>query len=96
MLDQIKTRTGKLSQAWIIGGYPNFVVRERLAQQLGAELIYIEASEEECIRRLYEDKDKLHVQQDWQRYIQDWFLKFTPTPPRSELQQTKRELEEGQ
>jgi predicted kinase len=84
LLDQIKTRTGQWSQAWIIGGYPNFVERERLVQQLGAELIYIEATQEECLKRLFEDKDKLHVQHDWQKYIHDWFLRFLPAPPGSE------------
>ena len=88
LLDQIKTRTGKWSQAWIIGGYPNFVERERLALQLGAELIYIEATQEECLQRLFHDKDKLHVQQDWQNYIHDWFLRVSLSPPRSELQET--------
>lgn len=84
LLDQIKTRTGKWSQAWIIGGYPNFVERERLAHQLGAELLFIEASQDECLQRLYHDKDKLHVQREWQSYIQQWFLRFIPDPPGSE------------
>ena len=84
LLDQIKTRTGKWSQAWIIGGYPNFVERERLAQQLGAELLFIEATQDECLQRLYQDKDKLHVQKEWQQYIQQWFLRFIPDPPGSE------------
>jgi hypothetical protein len=90
-----KTRTGKWSQAWIIGGYPNFVERERLAQHLGAEIIFIEASQEECINRLLQDRDKQFVQQDWLNYIHDWFLKFTPTPPRSEFQGTELGTGEG-
>ncbi|PKM86853.1 MAG: HNH endonuclease [Firmicutes bacterium HGW-Firmicutes-10] len=95
LLDQIKTRTGKWSQAWIIGGYPNFVERERLAQQLGAEIIFIEATQEECINRLLQDRDKQFVQQDWLNYIHDWFLRFSPTPPRSEFQGTESGTGEG-
>ena len=84
IIDQIKTRTGKWQQAWIIGGYPLNAERDRLAQQLGAELIYIEATEQQCIARLYADTDKLPFRNEWQRYIQDWFSKFRPditTPP---------------
>jgi hypothetical protein len=95
LLDQIKTRTGKWSQAWIIGGYPNFVERERLAQQLGAEIIFIDVPQEECVQRLLQDRDKQYVQQDWLNYIHDWFLKFTPTPPRSEFQETDSGTGEG-
>jgi predicted kinase len=95
LLDQIKTRTGKWSQAWIIGGYPNFVERERLAQQLGAEIIFINVPQEECVQRLLQDRDKQYVQQDWLNYIHDWFLKFTPTPPRSEFQETDSGTGEG-
>lgn len=78
LLDQIKTRTGKWSQAWIIGGYPLNTERERLATQLAAELIFIEATENDCLSRLHKDKDKLPFITEWQRYIHDWFLKFRP------------------
>ena len=84
IIDQIKTRTGKWQQAWIIGGYPLNAERDRLAQQLGAELIYIEATEQQCMARLYADTDKLPYRNEWQRFIQDWFSKFRPditTPP---------------
>ncbi|MEI7667447.1 MAG: hypothetical protein WCI62_00445 [Erysipelotrichaceae bacterium] len=81
LLDQIKTRTGKWTQAWIIGGYPLNTDRERLATSLGAELIFIQATEDECLSRLLIDLDKLPYQVEWQRYIHDWFIKFRPTLP---------------
>lgn len=78
ILDQIKTRTGKWQQAWIIGGYPLQTERERLANQLGAELIYVEASEEECLSRLYSDEKKLPYRSEWEQYIREWFIKYRP------------------
>lgn len=78
ILDQIKTRTGKWQQAWIIGGYPLNTDRERLANQLGAELIYIESTEHECLARLYSDENKLPYRSEWERYIRDWFQKYRP------------------
>ena len=85
LIDQIKTRTGKWSQAWIIGGYPLQTERQRLAAVLGAELIFVDASEDECLRRLFNDTDKLPFQKEWQRYIHDWFLAFRPDSPPVEM-----------
>ena len=85
LLDQIKIRLGKWQNAWIIGGYPLQTERQRLATNLGAEVIYVEASEEECLRRLYSDKDKLPFQTEWQKYIHDWFLAFRPDSPPIEM-----------
>ena len=74
LLDQIKTRYGKWDDAYIIGGYPDKYERERLAQELGAELIYCESTKEECIARAIEEErpDELI------KYIEDWWEKYTP------------------
>lgn len=85
LLDQMKIRMGKWQNAWIIGGYPLQSERQRLATSLSAELIYVEASEEECLRRLFEDRDKLPFQTEWQKYIHDWFLAFRPDSPPVEM-----------
>jgi len=87
IIDQIKTRTGKWQQAWIIGGYPLNTERERLAQQLGAEMIYIDVSEQECLSRLFNDTDKLPYREEWKRYISDWFIKYRPDNPPPSLSQ---------
>jgi len=72
LLDQIKTRYGQFYDAWVIGGYPEKYERERLAQTLGAELIYCESTKEECIDRLFKsDKPKM-----WLEYIEKWFDEF--------------------
>lgn len=65
LLDQIRTRTGQWKKAFVVGGYPLLMDRQRLADRLGAELIYIECDKEVCISRA---KNK-----EWISYIDEWF-----------------------
>lgn len=81
LLDQIRTRTGRWTQAWIIGGYPLNSDRDRIVTALGAQEIFLDVSEDECMNRLLNDRDKLPFQIEWQHYIHDWFLKFRPSLP---------------
>lgn len=85
LLDQIRIRLGKWQNAWIIGGYPLQSERQRLATALGAQLIYVEATEDECLSRLFSDTDKLPFRNEWQKYIHDWFLAFRPDSPPVEM-----------
>ena len=72
ILDQIKTRYGQWYDAYIIGGYPDKYERERLANELGAEVIYCESTKEECIERLKQSDKPI----DWLDYIEDWWEKY--------------------
>ena len=72
MYDQIKTRYGQFYDAYIISGLPDKYERERLAQTLGAELIYCESTKEECLARM-EQSGKPRV---WFDYINDWWEKY--------------------
>lgn len=69
LLDQIKTRYGQWCDAYVIGGYPDKYERERLAQSLGAELIYCESTKEDCIARL----EKSGKPREWMKYIDAWW-----------------------
>lgn len=73
ILDQVKTRYGNWYDCYIIGGYPDKYERERLAQSLGAEVIYCESTKEECIDRL----NKSDKPQQWLEYINKWFDEYT-------------------
>lgn len=77
LLDNIKTRYGKWYNAWIIGGYADKFKRERIADDLGAELIYCEATREECVARLEADKDRQYRKDEWIKYIDKWFEIFS-------------------
>lgn len=72
LLDQIKTRYGQFYTAWVIGGYPDKTERERLAQSLGAELIYCESTMQECLDRRREsgrpDKWDEYIKNFWEIY----------------------------
>lgn len=69
LIDMVKTRRGMWRNAYIIGGYPLASDRERLAGLLGAELIFIDETREECLSRAKNG--------DWVNYINEWFDLFT-------------------
>ena len=81
LLDNIKTRYGKWFDAYVVGGYADRFERERLAADLGAEIIYCEATREECLERLQKDASRLNVIFDWTRYINEWWERFEGVPP---------------
>lgn len=73
LLDQIKTRHGQWSDAWVIGGYPDKYEREKLADKLGAELIYCEATRNECVARIEMSGRPL----SWVQYVDEWWEQFS-------------------
>lgn len=77
LLDNIKTRLGKWNTAYVIGGYADKFKRERLVDELGAELVYCESSKEECYARLETDKDRQYRITEWKKYIDSWFEKYS-------------------
>jgi len=77
IVDNIKTRYGKWTNAWVIGGYADKYKRERMANDLNAELIFCEASKEECLQRLAMDEQRQYRQAEWQGYIDKWFEQYT-------------------
>mgnify|MGYP001184534632 FL=1 len=83
LLDQIKTRYGQWYDAYIIGGYPDANERDRLAKTLGAELIYCEATEQEC----YDRRRESGKPAEWDEYIKKWWEDYRRTggiPPGGE------------
>lgn len=77
LIDNIKTRYGKWFNAWIIGTYADRFKREKLADDIGAELIYIEATKEECYARLDADEDRKYRTVEYKKYIDEWFDKYS-------------------
>ncbi len=77
LIDNIKVRYGNFNNAWIIAGYPKKYDREKLARDLGAELIYIDANKDECIDRLRQCNDYRRQRiNEWEKYINEWFDTF--------------------
>lgn len=69
----------KWQTAFIIGGYPLLMDRERLIDELGAEEILIDATKDDCLERLYKDPERYPLRDKWEQYINDWFNKYQPT-----------------
>lgn len=63
ILDMVKTRFGDWNNAYIIGGYPRIMERERMATLYGAELIHIDTPRDVCELRAQERP------KEWQQYI---------------------------
>ena len=74
LYDQIRTRNGGWDTAWIIGGVPRKMERERLAARLGASLVLVECDKDECYKRLYRCEDGRGL--EWGDFIDDWFLNY--------------------
>lgn len=72
MLDMVKTRNGQWTNAFIVRGFPLRGERERLAQQLDAELVFIDSDKETCIERAYSKAP------DYYKYVDDWWDKYQP------------------
>ena len=77
LIDNIRTRYGKWHNAWIVGGYADKYKRDRLADDVGAELIFCDVSKEECLIRLEQDEDRKYRKDEWTKYINKWFESYT-------------------
>ena len=77
LLDNIRTRYGRWDNAWIIGGYPERYRRDQLAKELGAALVPIIPTKQECLDRLKSDPARKHRQLEWTGYIEKWFDQHT-------------------
>ena len=75
LVDNIKTRYGKWNSAWIITGGADKYAREKLANDLGAELIFCDVSKDEVMRRLEADRQLQYRKDEWRGYINKWFEK---------------------
>lgn len=74
LISNLKVRYGDWNNAWIIGGYADKFNRERLASELGAELIFINEDIETCLYRLkYTNDYRQNNYDEWKVYIEKWF-----------------------
>lgn len=67
ILDMIKTRFGEWQNAYIIGGYPRIMERERMATLYGAEMVHIDTPRDVCELRAQERP------KEWQQYIASYW-----------------------
>lgn len=70
LLEQVKMRLGNWQNAFVVGTYPLKMERQRLADKLGAEQIFIDTDKYSCLDRAKND--------EWKKYIEEWFESFQP------------------
>ena len=80
IMDSIKVRHGMWKRAFIIGTYPNTFDRDNIINDYRVDdVVFMDATKEECIERLNLVKDERNVyRDDWIKYIDDWFNQYTP------------------
>lgn len=67
----IERRLGLWRRAFIVGGYPDKIERQRLVERLGATEIFVDISEDEAYRRAKNDSEK--------KWIAKWFDTYKAT-----------------
>ena len=72
ILSMIEQRRGFWQTAYVVGGYALPSERERLANRLNAECVFIDTTKEECLLRLAECHDG-RKSAEWEKYISDWW-----------------------
>ena len=77
LLQMVQYRRGKWNNAYIIGGYPLQMERERLVSLLSAQDIFIDTDMQTCLDRLHCSTDGRNIK-EWENYITDWWNKYTP------------------
>ena len=75
LLGDVKRKNGKWVNAFIVGGFPFKGERERTATEYGAELIYIDCTEEEARARLQASQDG-RDKVEWSKHISTWFNRY--------------------
>lgn len=77
LMEMVRYRVGRWNNAYIVGGFPLCAERERICSNLGAREVFVEATEEECLKRLEvcTDRDKA----DYERFIHEWFRRYSAT-----------------
>lgn len=78
ILDMIRTRTGNWKRAYVVGGYPLAMDRQRLEQSLGSSSVFVFEEKEVCIARA-----RAENREGWEKYIEQWFDDYSPDPPGS-------------
>lgn len=77
LLERIRYRAGKWEDAYIIGGYPDRTEREQHARTYSAELIHIDTSRDECIRRVLATEPRPAIRDAAVKWIEEYYARLT-------------------
>ncbi len=71
LIDMVKCRNGRWINCWIVRGFPLKMDRERLANELGAELIFIDTERDVC-----EARALVRGGLEYKKFVDDWWSKY--------------------
>lgn len=80
LYDQIEQRKLDAKQVWVIAGVPKYEQRQQLAKKLNADLIYIDATFNECYTRILHDDDRKDKAMQL-AIIEKWFRNYEADSP---------------
>jgi 5-methylcytosine-specific restriction endonuclease McrA len=69
-------RDSEVRHAWVITSEPDGQKRRALQSRLGARLVFIEVSPQECLRRIAADPRR--EVKGWEEIVSDWWHNYTP------------------
>lgn len=70
LIDIVKTRNGQWTNAYIVRGLPHAMERQRLADLVDGELIFIDTDKQTCLERSKEKGSEYY------KFVEDWFDKY--------------------
>lgn len=68
LLEHVRTRAGKWSTAWVIQSLPRKTERDALQARLGADIIWVESTREDCLQRARE-RNAREGGDDWVKIV---------------------------
>lgn len=69
-------RPSAVSRSWVIAGAPTATERDRLARQLGAQVLVFETPAAECLRRIAADPRRAERAELWAPVVTDWWTAY--------------------
>lgn len=82
LYSRIAQRTLDAKRVWVIAGLPKYEQRHKVANQLKAELVFIEATFQECYSHILHDDERQDKALQL-AIIEKWFRDYEPDSPRS-------------
>lgn len=70
LIDIVKTRNGQWTNAYIVRGLPHAMERQRLADLVDGELVFIDTDKQTCLERSKEKGPEYY------KFVEDWFNKY--------------------
>lgn len=77
IIEMIRLRKGKWSNAYIVSALPSRQQRERLVNLVNAREIFIDTNKEECINRCIEYFGSKERAAEYLNYIEEWFEDYS-------------------